>query len=90
MIEAGQMVEVINASKPWNQKYIGHIGRVLEIVETNHGWPAAVVEGVPTSPGSVGFLFRNLRPIKDDDASWDNEVWKTIGWKPKQEVTCDA
>jgi len=90
-IEVGVMVEIINSEEPAHGNLIGRRGKVREAVildETEF----FLIDGVNTDMGGYrpAFHASHLRPIKDDDASWDNEVWKTIGWKPKQEVTCDA
>jgi len=93
-IEVGMMVEIVDSSE-WklarrvksdalSADYIGRIGEVVSLGPEPAFW---VLAG--DSFGSNMFPTENLRPIKDDDASWDNEVWEKLNWQPPVEVTCE-
>jgi len=88
-IEVGMLVEIVGCKHAENRWMIGGVGKVIKIVRSNFNTPAAVVDGF-INPKHSGFGFCNIRPIEDDNASWDNEVWEKIGWNPSRVETCKS
>jgi hypothetical protein len=84
-IEVGMMVEIVDHREfREGRQLIGHIGRVLRLCDIHPGnWLIEGAERDPADGVGISFPPRALRPIEDDNASWDAEVWEQIGWKPE-------
>jgi hypothetical protein len=78
------MVEVVDPIPNKDmQRFKGRVAKVIKYGPDNDGhWILDIPE---KHPSGINYEFHSkcLRPIEDDNASWDAEVWEQIGWKPK-------